>query len=43
MFLTPEYIGSLTLKTKRKALRAASNLMGVDYSRRQAGQQLELR
>ncbi|RYE65252.1 MAG: DUF4224 domain-containing protein, partial [Oxalobacteraceae bacterium] len=37
MFLTPEDITALTLKTQRKAQRAALNFMGIHHKIRPDG------
>lgn len=43
MFLTPEDIAALTLKTQRKAQRAALNFMGIDHKIRPDGSIVVLR
>jgi hypothetical protein len=43
MFLTPEDIAALTLKTQRKSQRAALNFMGIDHKIRPDGSIVVLR
>lgn len=43
MFLAPEDIAALTLKTQRKAQRAALNFMGIDHKIRPDGSIVVLR